>query len=162
MNDIVFGNYKVHFYVVGLCRYFVEQLQFIADSNFCGGGLGQQFVVISFSSSQSIQLFVERYSGYDYPVYRTGIGFTGVTRLPNTESPLFKEPRIVGADDDCRRSLWVGTVAFFCSIWITLNRYRPRQARRDKAVCARLFRNRVAFLLLSIYFVIKLLAVPRR
>ena len=35
MNDIVFGNYKVHFYVVGLCRYFVEQLQFIADSNFC-------------------------------------------------------------------------------------------------------------------------------
>ena len=49
MNDIVFGNYKVHFYVVGLCRYFVEQLQFIADSNFCGGGLDEQFVVISFS-----------------------------------------------------------------------------------------------------------------
>ena len=68
--------------------------------NFCGGGLDEQFVVISFSSSQSIQLFVERYSGYDYPVYRTGIGFTGVTRLPNTESPLFKEPRIVGADDE--------------------------------------------------------------
>lgn len=56
MNDIVFGNYKVHFYVVGLCRYFVEQLQSIADSNFCGGGLDEQFVVISFSSSQSIQL----------------------------------------------------------------------------------------------------------
>ena len=100
MNDIVFGNYKVHFYVVGLCRYFVEQLQFIADSNFCGGGLDEQFVVISFSSSQSIQLFVERYSGYDYPVDRTGIGFPGVTRLPNTKSPLFKEPRLVGADDE--------------------------------------------------------------
>lgn len=84
MNDIVFGNYKVHFYVVGLCRYFVEQLQFIADSNFCGGGLDEQFVVISFSSSQSIQLFVERYSGYDYPVYRTGIGFPV---LPGSQIP---------------------------------------------------------------------------
>lgn len=90
MNDIVFGNYKVHFYVVGLCRYFVEQLQSIADSNFCGGGLDEQFVVISFSSSQSIQLFVERYSGYDYPVYRTGIGFTGVTGSQIPKAPCLR------------------------------------------------------------------------